>query len=161
MKTAHVTKPLPKGDPAFRVGIVYSSFYKEEIESMVETAKETLRLAGIPEKQIALHEVAGSWEVPLVGMALADGGNVDGLIGLGIIVKGETHHDELLARESARGMMEVQLTYGIPFAFEILHVDSAEHARARAIGMHNKGEEAAYALLHSMAVLKRIGGGQR
>ncbi len=157
MQIAHTSKSMPKVDPASRVAIVYSSFYTEETDSMVKTAQKTLMEAGISEQNVLLVEAAGSWEVPLLGMALAESGTVDGMIGLGIIVKGDTHHDALLAAEAARGMMEVQTRHTMPFAFEILHVDRAEHATARATGPHNKGEEAAYALLHSLNALKRIG----
>jgi 6,7-dimethyl-8-ribityllumazine synthase len=72
---------------------------------------------------------------------------VDALIGLGIIVQGETKHADLLAAESTRGLMDVQLQYKLPFAFEILWVDDIAHARARS----EKGAEAAIAVLHSLA----------
>ena len=74
------------------------------------------------------------------------------MIGLGIIVEGETHHGALLAAETARGIMDTQLRFSIPFAFEILYVKSLEQARKRA----DKGAEAAYSALHSLAELHRI-----
>jgi 6,7-dimethyl-8-ribityllumazine synthase len=143
-------------DPSWRIGIVHSSFYKEEMESMVTSAREALLAAGIPESQILTFEAAGSWEVPLLGRALAESRKVDGLIGLGVIVEGETRHAALLAAEAARAIMDVQIHYELPFAFEILHVPSIELARARAMGKGNKGEEAAHAVLHSLSELKRI-----
>lgn len=148
--------PLPPIDPKWRIGIVYSSFYGEEIQSMVQTAQAVLEKAGIDPQCITDHPVAGSFEVPLIGRALAEAKEVDALIGIGIIVEGETHHARLLADAAAQGMMDVQMRFGLPFAFEILYVKTFEDAKVRALGEHNKGEEAAYAVLHSLAELKRI-----
>ena len=84
--------------------------------------------------------------------AIELGSIIGALIGLGIIIEGETHHARLLAEQAARGIMDVQLQYGIPFAFEILYVDSLSLARERL----DKGREAAYAVPHSLEELKRI-----
>ncbi len=148
--------PLTKANPEWRVGIVASSFYKREIDGLVKGAIDTLVKAGIPKKNVKVYPVAGSFEVPLIGEALAFHETVDALIGFGIIVQGETKHADLLAQESARAIMDVQLTYQIPFAFEILWVENLAQATARSIGKGNKGEEAARAVLDSLAVLAKI-----
>jgi len=145
-----------QADPSWRIGIVHSSFYTEEMSGLVEGARNFLLGAGIPAKNVTVHPVAGSFEVPLIGAALAEGKKVDALIGLGIIVEGETHHARLLAEQAARGIMDVQVRYRMPFAFEILYVDSLDQALERTRPGSNKGEEAAYAVLHSLAELKRL-----
>lgn len=142
----------PQADPAWRIGIVASSFYKEEMDQLIDGAGEALAAAGVPRENISVHHAPGSFEVPLIGRALAAKGTVDALIGLGIVVEGETHHARLLAEQSARGIMDVQVRYGLPFAFEILYVKTIEQARERL----QKGEEAAYAVLHSLVELKRL-----
>lgn len=123
---------------------------------MVDAAESVLVSSGIYKENISVHTVPGSFEIPLVGSALAKSGKVDALIGLGIIVEGETQHARLLAEQSARGIMDVQLQYEIPFAFEVLYVEDIEQARKRAMGDHNKGKEAAHAVLHSLAKLHTI-----
>lgn len=138
--------------PTWRIGIVYSSFYKEEIEVMVEGAIKTLEAMGLTREHISLHPVPGSFEIPLVGSALAKKDAVDALIGLGIVVQGETHHARLVAENTARGIMDVQLKYDVPFAFEVVFVDSVYLARER---LH-KGEEAALSVLHSLAKLSTL-----
>ncbi len=143
----------PKADPSWRIGIVASSFYAEEMEALIASARETLELAGVDPKNVIVHRAPGSFEVPLLGAALAEAKTVDALIGLGIIVEGETHHADLLARESARGIMDVQLTYHVPFAFEILYVDAIEQVRLRL----DKGREAAIAVIASLLELRKIG----
>src|SRR5207249_1927167 len=87
-------------DPTWRIAVVASSYYKEAIDALVAGATETLMAAGIPEGHISVHRVAGSFEVPLIGSALAKAKRIDALIGLGIIVEGQTHHARLLAEES-------------------------------------------------------------
>ncbi len=151
MKQQSPSSPPPKVDPAWRIGIVHSSYYKEEVTALVGSAREALIEAGIPADHISLHTAYGSFEVPLIGAALARAKEVDALIGIGIIVEGETHHAALLAQAAAQGMMDVQVHLGVPFAFEILHVRSLEQVRARL----DKGAEAAKAVLHSLAELNR------
>lgn len=145
-------------DPSWRIGIVAASFYPEETAALVAGAREALIGAGIPPEQVTEHAAAGSFEVPLIGSVLAQSGLVDALIGIGIIVEGETHHARLLAEAAARGIMDVQIGTGIPFAFEILYVNDLAQARERATGEGNKGQEAAYAVLHSLSEIKRVQG---
>ena len=153
MKNSHSSLPPPASvHPFWRIGIVHSSFYREEVETLVAGARTVLEQAGVHPSAIRTYAVPGSFEIPLIGEALAQAREVDGLIGLGIIVQGETHHAELIAAEAARGCMDVQLRHRIPFAFEILHVDSLDLARARL----GRGENAARAVLHSLALLKQI-----
>jgi 6,7-dimethyl-8-ribityllumazine synthase len=152
MHKSDSAQAFPKVDPQWKVGIVAASFYKEETEAMITSAKTCFTEAGIPAANVSVHPAAGSFEIPLVGEWLASAKKVDALIGLGIIVQGETKHADLLAQESARGLMDVQLKHSIPFAFEILWVSDLAHARARG----DKGREAAMAVLHSLAEKARI-----
>jgi|TARA_B100000315_G_C14271892_1_gene449054 6,7-dimethyl-8-ribityllumazine synthase len=140
----------------WKVGIVASSFYKEEVDALIGAAQSTLLGAGLSENNVQTHWAAGSFEIPLIGSALAESAHVDALIGLGIIIEGETEHARLLAEQTARGVMDVQLKYAMPFAFEILYVKNLQLARERASGEQNKGKEAAHAVLHSLAKLHSI-----
>jgi 6,7-dimethyl-8-ribityllumazine synthase len=122
------------------------------MEQMLKGATDTLRAVGMEEGNIRQYPVAGSFEIPLLGAALAKEGSVDALIGLGIIVEGETHHARLIAENVARGMMDVQTKHTIPFANEVLYVHSILQARER---LH-RGEEAAISVLHSLAQLASL-----
>ncbi|PIR48909.1 6,7-dimethyl-8-ribityllumazine synthase [Candidatus Peregrinibacteria bacterium CG10_big_fil_rev_8_21_14_0_10_55_24] len=140
-------------DPAWRIGIIHSLFYKEEVDALVDSARSELLSAGIPEENITLYCAAGSFEIPLIGSALAKQRSVDALIGLGVIVEGETHHARCIAEAVARGMMDVQVRTLVPFVFEVLYVATIAQARERL----QKGKEAACAALHSLAELKSLG----
>ena len=139
-------------NPDWRIGIVHSAFYAEEMATLTKGAVDTLAQAGIHPSAISVHAAAGSFEVPLIGAALAKTAQVDALIGLGLIIEGETHHARLLAEAATRGIMDIQLAYQIPFAFEILYADSIDMIHAR---LH-KGEEAARSVLHSLAKLQAL-----
>ncbi|MBI1812294.1 6,7-dimethyl-8-ribityllumazine synthase [Candidatus Peregrinibacteria bacterium] len=139
-------------DLSWRIAIIHSSYYKEEMAPLRESAREGLLEAGIPPKNIIECEAAGSFEIPLLGAVLASQKKVDALIGLGIIIEGETHHAKLLACEVARGIMDVQLRFQTPFAFEVLYVKNLRQARAR----FARGAEAARVVLHSLAQLKSL-----
>ena len=149
-------RPPSRVSSAWRIGIVHSEFHREQVWRLVEAAERTLREAGIPEYGIRRFAAPGSFEIPLIGAALFEEKEVDALIGLGVIVQGETHHAELLAESVARGIMDVQLKYLSPFAFEVLFVSDLAQAEARSGEHHNKGEEAAIAVLHALARLAPI-----
>jgi 6,7-dimethyl-8-ribityllumazine synthase len=142
--------------PKTCVGIVYSSFYADIVSQMVQEAQLILERAGVLKSNILLQPAPGSFEVPLLGAALAKEGKVDALIGLGIIVRGETAHADLLASAVSKGMMDVQLQFGIPFAFEVLFVEDVEQAKERARSPGGKGAEAAHAVIESLLALKNI-----
>jgi 6,7-dimethyl-8-ribityllumazine synthase len=134
------------------IAIVYAPYYKEEMDALVRSTVDALTSAGILKENIALYSVPGSFEIPLIAAALAEKKKVDAMIGLGIIIEGETHHARLLADAVTHGMMAIQLKYLIPFAFEVLYVHSMEQVRCR---LH-KGKEAADAVLHALAQLRKI-----
>ncbi|MCF7845079.1 MAG: 6,7-dimethyl-8-ribityllumazine synthase [Kiritimatiellales bacterium] len=154
MKNANASVELIKDiNPEWRIGIVHSSFYKEDVQKMIDSAKKTLIDLGIKEQGISEHLATGSFEIPLIGSALADNDDVDALIGFGIVVQGETGHAEIIVEQAAKGMMDVQIRYKVPFAFEILHVQSLKDAQVRC---ESKGQSAANAVLHSLAQLRLL-----
>jgi 6,7-dimethyl-8-ribityllumazine synthase len=76
---------------------------------------------------------------------LATSGQVDAVVCLGSVIRGETSHYDLVAGESAAGIQQVQLTTGIPVAFGVLTTEDEQQALARSEGPggHNVGEDAA------------------
>jgi len=143
-------------DPSWLIGIIHSSFYPEEVSTLVAGAKQVLLESGIPSENIADYPAPGSFEIPLLGSVLAREEKADALSGLGIIVEGETHHADLIAKETARGIMDVQVHCGIPFAFEVLYVKKLSQAKVRSAGVRNKGGEAARSVLHSLAQIAKL-----
>ena len=145
-----------KADASWRIAIIHSSYYPEEVAHLVAGARAELLQSGVKADNIVECGVTGSFEIPLIGAVLAFEKNVHALIGIGIIVEGETYHAELVARETARGIMDVQVQYGVPFAFEVLYVKKLSQAKVRSAGTHNKGGEAARTVLHSLAQMGKL-----
>jgi len=116
---------------------------------MEQSAIETLKSHGVT--QITTRSVAGAFEIPLMCKTLIEEEHVDGVLAFGVIVQGETHHAEEIARGSTEGIMKVQIETNTPIAHAVLFVDTIEHARART----TKGEEAADVLLRTIASLKK------
>jgi 6,7-dimethyl-8-ribityllumazine synthase len=138
------------------VAIVASKWNPEVLEALLEGAWRTLVAAGIPEKQVLVYRVPGSYELP-TGAQFAVEGNpgIDAVICLGCVVQGETRHFEFINQAVAQGVKDVSLKYNLPVIFGVLTPDTNQQALDRAGGKYgNKGEEAAVAALE-MIDLKR------
>ena len=104
-------------------------------------------------KNITTLEVPGSFELPSAAKMVVENRKVDAVICLGCIIKGETRHDEFIAQAVARGIMDLNLRYNIPFIFGVLTCETREQAIDRAGGKHgNKGVEAAATAIKMIAI---------
>jgi 6,7-dimethyl-8-ribityllumazine synthase len=136
-----------------RVGIVLSKFNQEIGEKLLQSALAGLAEAGVSEGRISVATVPGALETPLALQRMAQTGEYDALVALGAVIRGETYHFEVVANESAAGVISVQLEFGLPIGNGILTTNSEEQARARA---DVKGREAALAALEMANLLLAI-----
>ncbi len=150
MKTDQFPSLPARISSGWRIGIVHSQYYPDIVTKLVAGAQKVLRDAGIAQGNVRTYAAPGSFEIPLIGASLIASKEVDALIALGVIVEGETHHASLIAGEAARAIMDLQVRYTIPFAFEILYVKNIEQARERT----DRGGEAAHAVLHALAQIE-------
>jgi 6,7-dimethyl-8-ribityllumazine synthase len=132
-----------------RVGIVRSRFNERIGAALLEACRKRLTELGVA--TLTVVSVPGSLEAPLALQQLANTEKYDALIALGAVIRGETYHFEIVANESASGLMQVQLDSGIPVANGILTADTEEQAQKRAA---QKGKECAEAAVE-MANLAR------
>ena len=93
--------PLKTKD--LKIAIVRTSYYKEMLDSLTNKCLETLEQAGVLKENTEVVEVPGTWEVPIFANLLAAQSKYDAIVCFGIIVKGETHHFDLIKDEAARG----------------------------------------------------------
>ena len=129
-----------------RLGIVASRFNEEICGKLLERARaEAQKLKA----ECTVIEVPGALEIPLALQWLAQSGRFDALVALGAVIRGDTHHFDVVANESARGVMDVMLDFGLPVANGILTTDDERQANARL----DKGAEAVRVALE-MARLK-------
>ena len=138
-----------------RVGIVLSRFNPGIGDLMLAGALRAVKEAGVAERDVTVATVPGALETPLALQRLAQSGNFDVLVALGAVIRGDTYHFEIVANESARGVAEVELEFGIPVGNGILTTDTDEQALVRA---EAKGYEAAQAALELANLLDAIDG---
>jgi 6,7-dimethyl-8-ribityllumazine synthase len=102
--------------------------------------------------------VPGAFELPLAADRLAESDDYDGVIVLGAVIRGETPHFDYIAGECARGLAATALEYSVPVGFGVITADTAEQADARAQPDedHNKGAEAASAVLEMVNLLRML-----
>jgi 6,7-dimethyl-8-ribityllumazine synthase len=151
-------KPIDRALAArVRIGIIRAEFNSEITTSLETWCLDSLRESGVPDKNIARFTVPGCFEIPVVAKKLAGQSRFDVLIALGVVIRGETHHFELIANECARGVMQVSIDFGIPVIFEVLAVYKRGDAMRRAsANTSNKGVEAAQAALSVFAMLEEL-----
>lgn len=145
---------MSKKRDLLKIAIVSSSYYPDLTQSLEKACKEYLNNAGV--KSIETFIVPGSWEIPLIVKKLASSKKFDGIVALGVIIKGETYHFEMIANECAGMLMNISLEYSIPVTFEVLATLNFEQAKIRSRGEHNKGREAAETLLKTIKILSKI-----
>jgi len=148
-------KRLPvstRGDN-LRVGIVVSRFNRPIGDGLLAGALRALQEAGVHDDDIVIASVPGALESSLALQSLAQSDDYDALVALGAVIRGETYHFEIVANESARGVSEVALEFGIPVGNGILTCDTDAQAEAR---MDAKGFEAAQAALELANLLDAI-----
>lgn len=143
-------RPEQRG-AGLRVGIVRSRFNESIGLTLLDACRK--RLADLGVTEITLLSVPGALEAPLALQRLANTEKYDALIALGAVIRGETYHFEIVAGESASGLMQVQLDSGIPVANGILTADDEAQAGARAA---QKGSDCAEAAVEMANLVRNI-----
>ena len=141
-----------------RIGIVRSRFNEAIGLSMLQACRARLAELGVDEARVTTIAVPGALEVPLTLQTLAATGHYDALIALGAVIRGETYHFEIVAGESARGIMALTMD-GLAIGNGILTVENEAQAIVRADpAQKDKGGEAAKAAMALLALKERFGG---
>jgi len=139
-----------------KFAIVVSRYHEELTTELQSGAVKTLEKLGAKTADIFTAWVPGSFEIPLAARALSHL-EYDAIICLGIIVKGETTHDEYIATEVARGISAVAQGAGIPVTFGVLTVQNIAQAKERCGGSEgHKGVEAAESAVAMVQLLEQI-----
>jgi 6,7-dimethyl-8-ribityllumazine synthase len=142
-----------------RLGIVVSRFNEPVTSRLLAGAEACLDELGCRAANRRVHWVPGAWEIPLAAKKLADRGQVDAIVALGALIRGQTPHFDYLGQQVARGLGKIGLDSGIPVIFGVLTTETAEQAFARAGGEHSdKGREAALAALEMVQLFRAMEG---
>ncbi|MDI6845751.1 MAG: 6,7-dimethyl-8-ribityllumazine synthase [Candidatus Saccharicenans sp.] len=139
----------------FRIGIVLSRFNQFISSHLLDGALEALKKLGADEANISVYKVPGAFEIPQVARKIARKKQVDGILCLGVLIRGDTPHFDYLSAEVTKGLAQVALEDGIPVAYGILTVETIEQGIERAgTKAGNKGYEAAMALVETLNLLR-------
>jgi 6,7-dimethyl-8-ribityllumazine synthase len=144
---------LDATDMSFAIAV--ARFNHDITEPLLDGTRRTLSKYGAANVDVVW--VPGAFELPLIAQRLATGGDVDAVICIGAVVRGDTPHFEYVAGECAAGINRVALDTGVPVIFGVLTVDDREQAVERIGGKHgHKGEEAAATAIEMVALLRAL-----
>ena len=137
--------------------ICVATFYVDLAESLIGGAVEGFAEGGVTLASIQTFEVPGAFELPYAAKVCAGSGAFAGIACLGVVIRGETDHYDYVCAETARGIMDVGLTSGVPASFGIITCDTREQAEARAGGgKRDQGRQAAYAVMRAALNREKI-----
>jgi 6,7-dimethyl-8-ribityllumazine synthase len=134
--------------------IVEARFYEDIAEELVKGAVAVLEKAGATYERIA---VPGAFEIP-AAISFADiGGEFDGYLALGCVIRGETSHYDYVCEESARKLMDLSADRALAIGYGILTCENDEQAWERArVDRKNKGGDVAEACLRMIELSQRF-----
>ncbi len=140
--------PTPYRATDRRIALVVSRYNSDVTDRLLEGARDAFISAGGRPDRLVVLDAPGSWELPILARAAAHSRRFDAVVALGCIIRGETAHDQHLARAVCDGLMRVSIDSAVPVTLGVLTVESEKQALARAGGAEgNKGAEALHAAL--------------
>ena len=156
MQQALDVSALPRVDGA-RVAILRSKWYADMIDRMHTHCVAVLEGAGVT--RVDTHVLPGCLEMPFAANELTRPGHgIDAIICLGIVLKGDTMHFEMIVDECSRGLGEVARATRVPILNEVIPVTDIAQAESRtADDEFNKGIEAAAAAVEMIDWIRRQG----
>ncbi len=127
-----------------RFAVVVSRFNEFISSRLLGGAKDALVRHGVPEENLDVAWVPGSFEIPLIAKKMAQTGDYAAVICLGAVIRGATPHFDYVSAEVSKGVAAVSLETGVPVVFGVITADNLEQAIERAgTKSGNKGFDAA------------------
>jgi len=141
-----------------KVAIVASRFNEFLVSRLLAGAVDCLVRHGVEDGAMMIVRVPGSFEIPLAARKLALAKKHDAVIALGVLIRGETPHFDLIAGEVTRGLGNIASETGVPVSFGILTAETTAQAVERAGGkMGNRGWDAALSAIEMANVGRELG----
>jgi 6,7-dimethyl-8-ribityllumazine synthase len=140
-----------------KFAIIVSRFNNFITDKLLAGAIDSLKRHEAKTEDIDIIWVPGAFEIPLVAKKVAKNKNLDGIICLGAVIKGDTPHFDFVASEVTKGVAQVSLDLELPIAYGVLTTDSLEQAIDRAgTKSGNKGAEAALTVIELCNLFKQL-----
>jgi 6,7-dimethyl-8-ribityllumazine synthase len=141
------------GGAGLRIGIVVARFNARVADGLLSSCTTELTKLGVKKDDIKIVNVPGALELPLALQKMAQSSRFEVLIALGAVIRGETYHFEIVANQSAGGIMQVTLDSGVPVVNGVLTTNDDEQAEAR---MVQKGSDCAIVAVEMANLLKLL-----
>jgi len=140
-----------------RVGVVVARFNAVVTDRLEGGALDCLRRHGVADEDVVVARVPGAFELAGVARLLLHERKVDGVVGLGCVIRGETAHYDYVCDAAVGGLAAIARETGHPVSCGVLTTDDLDQALQRAGGKAgNKGFDAAMAVLESISLARRI-----
>jgi len=138
-------------------GIVVSEWNDTITMALLNGAYNTLLKHGVKNENIQVQFVPGAFELTFGAKCMVENMEVDAVIGLGCIIRGETPHFDFISQGVTQGFVDLNIKYPIPFVFGVLTNDTMQQSIDRAGGKHgNKGDEAAITAIKMVAYAREL-----
>lgn len=135
-------------------GIVYTSWNADVVQDLLNETKKELLNQGVDEKNIAIKEVPGAFELPLATQFLAEEKEISAVISLGAIIRGDTPHFDFISSSCIEGLQNVALKTSVPVICGVLTTNTVEQALERSEpSKMNKGKEFALSAMGMVEAL--------
>ena len=132
-----------------KIAIVRSLWNKNITDLLLQSATNYLKSVGLNKDDILIKNVPGSMELVYGCNEMIEKENVDGVIALGCIIKGETDHDQYISNAVSNGLVSVSIKYSKPVIFGVLTTNNLNQAINRCGGKHgDKGLDSARSLVY-------------
>ncbi|MEI7511444.1 MAG: 6,7-dimethyl-8-ribityllumazine synthase [Candidatus Peregrinibacteria bacterium] len=141
---------FPKIQKPVSIAIVRSDFNEDIVEELFQDALHGFKKCGVPMESIEEFRVPGALEIPQVVSRLKRSDEFDGILTLGVVIKGDTPHFEYVCENVTRGIMDISLMSNVPIIFGVLTVLNTQQAEIRI----SKGREFASSLIKMMMLFE-------
>ena len=138
------------------IAVVVARYNEDVTRRLLRGALDELKGRGVEEPDV--FWVPGSLELPVTALALAEKGRHDAIICLACVIQDHTFQYEVIATQTAMGLMQVQLDTGVPITLGVINTEDKDQALARSGPKNNKGAEAAEAAIEMANLLREIQG---
>lgn len=127
--------------------VVAARYNGQLVDALIKRVTDTLRKYGADDTNVSVVRVPGSNELPYVSYMEGLTGQYDCVIALGVIISGETRHDEIIANSSAQALHYAGIRNEVPVINGVLTVEDVEQAKTRVFGDYDRGGEFARAAI--------------
>lgn len=158
MSQDHAFPPPPAEVGDFRLAVVAARYNAAMVDTLCQKVLAYWERCGVLSTQVVVERVSGSQEIPFGAHALLRSARFDAVVGLGVVIAGDTSHHEVIAIGTAQAIHEVARRHGVPVINGILTVNNVDQALDRLGRVVDRGAEFAAAALEMAEFSRRRAG---